>query len=226
VDYPFLKQGYDDGQNRGHSGKPLSCIAENSRPLGHFRECHRLASGSTYQDSSSTATLAASRGTDEWGTAPMCTLAGLKRDRPTRRARLPYAQKRDYLPRLPPGAFGVGAPSEELTIVSEIRHRTFNFSQRNRPWTYQEIQEEFQRNYGIEAQTCWISDLKRKSGLPTRRAWNRQGDPMSSPAPGKSPCSYAESRRSSMIRLGAKPREALAAVAPKVRKGSCVTSAA
>lgn len=39
--------------------------------------------------------------------------------------------------------------------------------------TYKEIQEEYKRLHSKTIKTCWIADLKRELGIPTRIAKNR-----------------------------------------------------
>ena len=41
--------------------------------------------------------------------------------------------------------------------------------------TYKQIQNWVKKEYGFVPKTCWIADVKHKSGLPMRKAPNRQG---------------------------------------------------
>lgn len=42
--------------------------------------------------------------------------------------------------------------------------------------TYKEIQKWVQKKYGWKPETCHIAHCKELKGLPTSRAWNRDGD--------------------------------------------------
>lgn len=49
--------------------------------------------------------------------------------------------------------------------------------------TYKQIQAWIKQNYGFVSQTCWIADIKSRSGLPMRKAPNRQGAERVKPCP-------------------------------------------
>lgn len=42
--------------------------------------------------------------------------------------------------------------------------------------TYKEIQKYYKSKYFKTIKTCWIADVKRELGLPTRKAYNRQNE--------------------------------------------------
>lgn len=42
--------------------------------------------------------------------------------------------------------------------------------------TYKEIQKYYKEKYNTSIKTCWIADVKRELGLPTRKAYNRLND--------------------------------------------------
>lgn len=49
--------------------------------------------------------------------------------------------------------------------------------------TYKQIQAWVKQNYGFVPATCWIADVKFQSGLPMRKAPNRQGVERVKPCP-------------------------------------------
>jgi hypothetical protein len=49
--------------------------------------------------------------------------------------------------------------------------------------TYQQIQKSVLANDGLVPKTCWIADVRRLSGLPTRVAPNRQSSALRNPCP-------------------------------------------
>ncbi len=49
--------------------------------------------------------------------------------------------------------------------------------------TYQQIQEYVKAKYDFLPHTCWIAHVKELSGLPVRRAHNRQGSRRVNPCP-------------------------------------------
>lgn len=51
--------------------------------------------------------------------------------------------------------------------------------------TYKEIQDYVDQKYGFEPKTCWIAHVKELSGLPVRKAWNREGERNNPCPPGK-----------------------------------------
>lgn len=51
--------------------------------------------------------------------------------------------------------------------------------------TYKQIQAWVKQNYGFVPETCWIADVKSQSGLPMRKAPNRQGAERVKPCPPK-----------------------------------------
>jgi len=42
--------------------------------------------------------------------------------------------------------------------------------------TYREIQKYYRNKYNTTIKSCWIADVKRELGLPTRRAHNRKNE--------------------------------------------------
>ena len=42
--------------------------------------------------------------------------------------------------------------------------------------TYKEIQKYYKNKYNGSIKTCWIADIKRQLGLPTRKAYNRKNE--------------------------------------------------
>ncbi len=49
--------------------------------------------------------------------------------------------------------------------------------------TYKQIQDWVKQQYGFVPRTCWIAHVKSMSGLPMRKAPNRQGTERKSPCP-------------------------------------------
>jgi hypothetical protein len=49
--------------------------------------------------------------------------------------------------------------------------------------TYKEIQKYYKNKYNRVIKTCWIADVRRELGLPTRRAYNRKNDFVLFPCP-------------------------------------------
>jgi len=49
--------------------------------------------------------------------------------------------------------------------------------------TYKQIQSWVKNEYGFVPKTCWIADVKHKSGLPMRKAPNRKGSERVYPCP-------------------------------------------
>lgn len=49
--------------------------------------------------------------------------------------------------------------------------------------TYKQIQSYVQQKYGYQPKTCWIAHVKELSGLPVKKAWNRQGAGREVPCP-------------------------------------------
>jgi hypothetical protein len=49
--------------------------------------------------------------------------------------------------------------------------------------TYIDIQEYVKENFGFIPKSCWIAHVKEISGLPVRRAPNRQGEDRMVPCP-------------------------------------------
>ena len=42
--------------------------------------------------------------------------------------------------------------------------------------TYKQIQDYYKKQYDKTIKTCWIADVRRELGLPTRRAYNRKNE--------------------------------------------------
>jgi len=49
--------------------------------------------------------------------------------------------------------------------------------------TYKQIQDWVKKTYDFVPETCWIADVKSQSGLPMRKAPNRQGVARVKPCP-------------------------------------------
>lgn len=49
--------------------------------------------------------------------------------------------------------------------------------------TYKQIQNWVKQNFGFVPETCWIAHVKELSGLPLRKAPNRQGEKRMRPCP-------------------------------------------
>ena len=49
--------------------------------------------------------------------------------------------------------------------------------------TYKQIQDWVKQQYGFTPETCWIAHVKNLSGLPMRKALNRQGVERVRPCP-------------------------------------------
>lgn len=49
--------------------------------------------------------------------------------------------------------------------------------------TYKEIQEAYKKKHNSTIKSCWIADVKRKMGIPVRRAYNRINDIPKYPCP-------------------------------------------
>ena len=49
--------------------------------------------------------------------------------------------------------------------------------------TYPQIQQEVKLRFGFVPKTCWIADVKARSGYPVRRAPNRQKGSRKYPCP-------------------------------------------
>ncbi len=49
--------------------------------------------------------------------------------------------------------------------------------------TYKQIQTWVKQNYGFVPETCWIADIKSRSGLSMREAPNRKGAERVKPCP-------------------------------------------
>ncbi len=49
--------------------------------------------------------------------------------------------------------------------------------------TYKQIQDWVKQQYGFLLKTCWIAHVKHMSGLPMRKAPNRQGAELVEPCP-------------------------------------------
>ena len=64
--------------------------------------------------------------------------------------------------------------------------------------TYTQIQQYVQQHYGFLPKTCWIAEVKENSGLPMRKAPNRQGAERLNPCPEEK----AEPIRSAMRHFG------------------------
>lgn len=50
--------------------------------------------------------------------------------------------------------------------------------------THRDVQRIVKARHGFQPKPCWIADVKEMSGLPVRRAWNRQGRTRKNPCPG------------------------------------------
>lgn len=49
--------------------------------------------------------------------------------------------------------------------------------------TYKKVQDAYKQQHGKAVETCWIADIKRKSGVPMKNAPNRQGAIPTKPCP-------------------------------------------